>query len=415
MNKDNKCQYVFKKGQKKGILCNKFSCELHKEIQNYLPPQIELKPEENIKQKILNLETNIENKTVIMKHYQNLQKLDPSTSEYYKNQLFIDKALSVPWNKWFNLQEQLIMMTRASTKTFIDNIKNEFDKEIYGMENVKNEIINYICKFITNPYSQKNNIALYGPAGVCKTKFIKILSKILGMPLKIISLGGVKDSNFLLGNGYVYVESNCGAIIDSVIESQVMNPILYFDELDKVSNTDYGQDIYSVLCNVTDHTINSKFSDHYFRGIHFDLSKIFYIFTFNDITKINKVLLDRLNVIYVENPSNKDKVKILEKHCLPEIILNIGLQNNIIFDQECYEKIINYTQRQIDKNVSSGIRECVRILEKILLEINKEILLNYHHSMQPLHITIDLFRIYFNKLKNQFLLEENQNYLNMYI
>jgi len=410
MNKDNKCQYVFKKGQKKGVLCNKFSCELHKEVQNYIP-QYELKLEENIKQKILDLETSIENKTVIMRHYQNLQKLDPSTSEYYKNQLFVDKALSVPWNKWFNLTS--IVMTRASVKIFIENIKNEFDKEIYGMENVKNEIINYICKIITNPSSQKNNIALYGPAGVCKTKFIKILAKILKMPLKIISLGGVKDSNFLLGNGYVYVESNCGAIIDSIIETQIMNPILYFDELDKVSNTEHGQDIYSVLSNVTDPTINTRFSDHYFRGIHFDLSKIFYIFTFNDITKINKVLLDRLNIIHIDNPSNKDKVIILEKHCLPEIILNIGLKNNIIFDNSCFQEIIEYTQNQIDKNISSGIRESIRILEKILLEINKETLLNYHTNF--IYITIDIFRKYFNKLKTQFLLEENKNYLNMYI
>lgn len=304
------------------------------------------------------------------------------------------------------------MMTRSNMKTFIENIKNEFDKEIYGMENVKNEIINYVCKFITNPHSQKNNIALYGAAGVCKTKFVKILAKILKMPLKIISLGGVKDSSFLLGNGYVYVESSCGIIIDGIIESQVMNPILYFDELDKVSKSDHGQDIYSVLCNVTDPTINSKFSDHYFRGIHFDLSRAFYIFTFNDITKINKVLLDRLNIIHVENPSKKDKAKILENHCLPDIIINIGIQNNIIFDFSCYEEIINYTEKQIDKNVSSGIRESVRILEKILLEINKEILLNYHN--EPIHITIELFHIYFNKLKSQFLLEEEKNYLSMY-
>jgi ATP-dependent Lon protease len=104
-----------------------------------------------------------------------------------------------------------------------------------------------------------------------------------------------------------------------------MNPILYFDELDKVSHSDHGQDIYSVLANITDPTVNCNFKDHYFSHLNIDLSKVFYIFTFNDISKVNKILLDRLNVIYIENPSKKDKIIILKSHCLNEIIQNIGL------------------------------------------------------------------------------------------
>jgi len=343
-----RCHYIFKKGLYKDKKCNVISCKLHinkitkidktpiglikMEIVKEKPQLIEkiitkrLQNEETIKEKILQLDTSIENKTAIMKHYQSIKKLDYNTSEYYKNQLFIDQTLTIPWNKHYNIRnfiglkklkeikeeeteynrnEKLIfnnVENKILIKNFIEKIKEEFNNEIHGMDNIKNEIINYICKFITNPYSEKNNIALYGSAGVCKTKFVKILSNILGLKMKIISLGGMKDSSYLLGHHFTYQESQCGIITQSIIESKIMNPIIYFDELDKVSSGQNGQDIYSVLANITDPTVNCNFKDHYFTHLNIDLSKVFYVFTFNDISKINKILLDRLNVIYIENP-----------------------------------------------------------------------------------------------------------------
>jgi ATP-dependent Lon protease len=343
----NNCNYFFKKGINKGKKCNltKSHKSYHKIIITKLKDSISIdsiklpNSKDNIKssnketvlsklsllkQRILDLDTTLENKSVIMKHYKNLKKLDSSTSEYYKNEIFIDHALSIPWNNYYNIHNRI--KDDESVKTFINNIKLEFDKYIYGMENVKNEIINYVCKFITNPNSEKNNIALYGNAGVCKTKFIKILSNILKLPVKIISLGGAKDSSYFLGHNFTYVESNYGIITQSIIDSKVMNPILYFDELDKVSLSEIGKDVYSVLSNLTDSTVNSNFTDHYFRGMSFDLSKVFYVFTFNDINKIDKVLLDRLNVIYVETPTRKEKVIILSEYCLFDIIKNIGIK-----------------------------------------------------------------------------------------
>jgi ATP-dependent Lon protease len=430
-NTERKCSYIFKKGPKKGFKCNKVNCTLHFENSNQQIPQgitvsvtlptkkdksNEIKENDkkkmcNIKDQILKLNTSNDNKNIIMNHYNNVKKLDNSTTEYYKNQMYIDTAISIPWNIYYNINETI----KVPTKDFIKNLKSEFDKEIYGMDNIKNEIINYICKFITNPSSEKNNLALYGNAGVCKTKFIKVLSKILKIPLKIISLGGIKDSSYLLGNGYVYVESNCGNIIQSIIDTKVMNPIMYFDELDKISESNGGQDIYSVISNLTDSTINCNFSDNYFRGMNFDLSKVFYIFTFNDISKINKVLLDRLNVIYVENPKTSEKIIILEKYCVKDIINNIGIKTNITFDKDCYYSIIQYTDKHIDKHTSSGIRESIRILEKIILEINKEILLEILPK-DNINININLFNKYFTRLEKQFIFQEsNNNTEHMYI
>jgi ATP-dependent Lon protease len=445
------CKYIFKKGNRKGQACGEINCQLHHLnmpqnplIDNSSPQshgnskkELELLAEkgsdavleksvkkrlindENVKQKILDLETSIDNKKCIMKQFLNIKKLDINTSEYYKNQLYIDQALLIPWNKYYNIRDQIGINRHYFTldehirdkilvKNFIENIKKELDESIFGMENVKNEIINYVCKFITNPHSQKNNIALYGSAGVCKTKFIKILSKALNLPLKIISLGGMKDSSYLLGHSQTYQDSKCGIIIQSIIESKVINPILYFDELDKVSNSEYGQDIYSVLSNLTDPTINSNFKDRYFSNLSVNLSKVFYVFTFNDISKINKVLLDRLNVVYVSNPTKTEKVTILKNYCLQDIKENVGIPLEIDFDNDCYSIVIDYTDKNIDSRVSSGIRESMRILEKVVLEINKEILLN-NFDTNKLTININEFTQYFNKLKSQFIFMESDD------
>ena len=432
---NNKCTYIYKKGTKKGNVCNILNCKIHIQTKNEINNELQLKQEikqeikqdrnlkieeqikkkindENTKQKIIDLNTNIENKTIIMKHYLNIKKLDNNSSEYYKNQMYIEQTLNIPWNKYYNIRNIINLDNEAQLlddnkiKNFINNIKLEFDKEIYGMDNIKNEIINYICKFISNPSSQNNIIALYGSAGVCKTKFIKVLSKIINLPLKIISLGGMKDSNYLLGHHFTYQESQCGIIVQSIIDSHIMNPILYFDELDKVSQSEHGQDIYSVLSNITDPTINSSFKDHYFSQLNIDLSKVFYVFTFNDISKINKILLDRLNIIYIDNPSKKDKIIILKNYCLNDIIKNININLKINFTDDCFIKIIDYTDKFIDKKISSGIREYIRILEKIILEINKETLLTPNLSRSLISFDINSFNIYFNKLKNQFIILE---------
>lgn len=371
--------------------------------------------EESIREKILDLPTNDTNKSVIFKHYNNMKRTDSNSTEYYKNQIFVDTSLSYPWNNYYNINE---LIKDQQVSDFLKLIRDNMNKEIYGMDSVKNEILNVVCKFITNPTSNRNNIALYGAAGVGKSKFIKVLSDTLGLPMKVISLGGIKDSSFFLGHGYVYVESGPGKILQNIIDSKVSNPILYFDELDKVSETDNGKDIFSFLCYLTDPTQNNKFTDHYFYGMQFDLSKVFYVFTFNDIDKIDKILLDRLNVIKVATPGEDDIVHILERHCIPEIIKNIGIQKNVIFAKSSIQYIINYCHRHIDKNVTSGVREYYRIIEKILLQLNKNILLHTETFLAEQDIILEdtTFTNLFNDIKDQLNYKEQDiSYLHMYV
>lgn len=407
------CQHIFQKGKLKGTLCNKVGCKKHK-IKTEKLIMDKLSSQDDIKKQILELNTTIENKSVIMKNFLSIQRLDSTSTEYYKAQSYIDQSIMIPWNTFYDLRKHIGLDISNDTltyhvqnklliKKFIESIKSEFDKHIYGLENVKNEILNYICKFITNPYSQRNNIALYGPAGVCKTKFITVLSSVLNIPLRIISLGGMKDSSYLLGHSKTYQDSKCGIITQSIIDSQILNPIIYFDELDKVSSSEHGQDIYAVLSNITDPVINKTFKDRYFSNLVIDLSKVFYVFTFNDISKVDKVLLDRLNVINVNTPTKREKLTILRDYCLIDIVKNIGFQCDINLEDRCYNKIIDYTDLLIDNTVTSGIRESTRVLEKILLEINKEILFEtFKITDKFIYIDYNTFIKYFDKLQHQF-------------
>lgn len=443
---NNNCTYIFKKGKYKGNQCNvkiqlnhKF-CTKHKlkercntkpiktlidltndKTLNILKPIIKIPSfEDTLKIKILNINTSSQNKEIIMKHYHNMKKIDSNSTEYYKNQMFVDLSLNYPWDKSFNIND---LCLESSHKTFLTYIKKQLDSNIYGMENVKEEILNFVCKLITNPNSKRNNLALHGVAGVGKSKFIKVLSETLGLPMRTISLGGIKDSSFFLGHSYVYVESGPGKILQNIIDSNICNPIIYFDELDKVSGTESGADIYSVLTYLTDPTLNHEFSDHYFYGMKFDLSKVFYVFTFNDITKINSILLDRLNIIKIDTPNDNEIIKILEKHCLPEILENIGIKYKLSFTNSHYNYIIANFKNSIDKNVSSGVREYYRILEKLVLEINKDILLDqfdlkelFFTENYKFELSDNSFNHYIKKIKSRFIEHNNLNeYNHMYM
>ena len=382
----NRCKYVYKKGKRKGQKCDDFTddsdifCRMHQLKNEDQIGGADYKASKghvisHLLSTIKELPTLEENKAVMLRHLNNMSTCEKSSTEFYKNKVFVDTCLAYPWDKSFDITSE-ILNHHMDAQTLIASVKKNLDEKIYGMDDVKEEIINMIGRFITNPNSNRNNLALCGPAGVAKTRFMQVISETLDLPMRIISLGGMKDSSFLLGHSYIYVESGPGKLLQSVIDTQINNPIIYFDELDKVSATDGGQDIYSVLSFLTDSTQNKYFTDHYFYGMKFDLSKVFFVFTFNDINKIDKILLDRLNIIHVPCPSKNDICEILHTHCIPEIMENIGLQN-IVIPKSFVKMVIESDKMALhDENTeSSGIREYYRVFEKILLEINKDILL----------------------------------------
>ena len=228
-------------------------------------------------------------------------------------------------------------------------------------------ILQVIGKWIKNPKSQGNVLAIQGPMGNGKTTLVKEgIAKAIDRPFAFIALGGASDSSFFDGHSYTYEGSHWGRVVDILIDSKCMNPIIYFDELDKISDTHKGNEITHLLTHLTDPSQNSLFQDNYFPGIHLDLSKALFIFSFNDESKVDRILKDRMYVINTKGFKPKDKIEICRNYVLPELLDTfLFTSEEIIFSDDAILHIIEkYTGKE------EGVRNLKRCLETIISKIN---------------------------------------------
>jgi ATP-dependent Lon protease len=217
----------------------------------------------------------------------------------------------------------------------------------------------------TNNSAMPRVICLQGERGCGKTNIIRNgVSKVLNRPFHQINMGGISDADYLIGHDSTYVGSKPGMIVQTLINSKVMNPVIFMDEIDKISKTEKGDDIQSVLIHLTDPIQNADFQDKYFSGLNIDISKVLFIFSCNDESKISPILKDRLNIIRVKEPTVADKAVIGKKYILKELIPNIGL-NEVDIDEEDVKYIINkYCKEDV------GLRSLKKCIETILMKIN---------------------------------------------
>ena len=249
----------------------------------------------------------------------------------------------------------------------MSNCKNTLNDVVYGMNDAKIQIMQMIGQWIANPNAIGTAIAIKGPMGTGKTTLIKDgISKILNRPFNLLALGGATDSSYLEGHSYTYEGSTWGKIVDILLQSKTSNPIIFFDELDKVSDTPKGEEITGILTHLTDTTQNTNFHDKYFSEIDFDLSKSLFIFSYNDESKINPILLDRMYKISVKGYDVKEKIVIAKKYLLPKIYEQINFnKEDIIIDDDMIKYIVdNYTETE------DGVRNLKRCLEIIFTKLN---------------------------------------------
>ena len=212
-------------------------------------------------------------------------------------------------------------------------------------------------------------------------------------PFAFIAIGGASNSSTLDGHNYTYVGSTWGRIVDILMETKCMNPIIFIDELDKISRTEHGKEITGILTHLIDSTQNDCYQDKYFNGIDLDLSKALFIFSYNDPDEIDRILLDRIHRVKFDHLTLDDKIIITEKYILPEIYKKIGLENIIEFENGVIEELINtYT-------CESGVRKLKELIFEIISEINLLILKNNEEFELPIKITMD-------QVKNKYLKEK---------
>ena len=317
------------------------------------------------------------------------------TSEIIDNflkELIVEYGLGCksPMSVMSDIQNDVSQVLNTVTRMsgYIENVRTTLNSAIHGHTSAKRQIERIIGQWISGE-SSGYCFGFEGPPGIGKTSLAKYgLAKCLtnengeSRPFAFIAMGGSSNGSTLEGHNYTYVGSTWGKIVDILMEKKCMNPIIFIDELDKISNTDHGREIVGILTHLIDSTQNDCFQDKYFSGIDLDLSKALFIFSYNNPEAVDKILLDRIHRIKFKHMTLDEKLTICQEYLLPEMYKKMGLNENVIsFSEENLKYIIQrYT-------CEPGVRKLKELLFEIVGEMNLEHIKN-KNCIQDLPITI---------------------------
>jgi ATP-dependent Lon protease len=318
------------------------------------------------------LESNIspQLKDIAMHKLDQLTEMMPGDPEYHKLKTWIDTFMKIPFGVYNQVDINVEKDGVEACNDYMTKALEILDECVYGLEDSKLQIMQMLGQWLTNPSAIGTAIAIKGSPGTGKTSLIKDgISKILGREFVFIPLGGASDASYLEGHSYTYEGSMWGKIVQTLIDCKCMNPVIYFDELDKVSETPKGEEIIGVLTHLTDTTQNMQFHDKYFSEIReFDLSKCLFIFSYNDESKINPILLNRMYVIQTKGYDTKEKMVIARKYLLPKICQQVRFKpEDIVLSDDILNHIITDTRLTLKED---GVRNLKRCLEIIYTKLN---------------------------------------------
>ena len=376
---------------------------------------LERKPdnsEQSILFKILTMNLPADTQRNVLAKYNSLQNMEPTASEYHKLRSWLEKLTSIPLGIYKDLPAKIEDGPEACNK-YMAHAQQCLADAIYGQEEAKIQILQFIATKMANPAFRGVSLLLTGAPGIGKTSLIKNgIAKALDWPFQFISLGGDSDATTYVGHQVVYEGSHCGKIVNSLVTAKSMSMVLMFDELDKISQTPRGEEVQNLLIHMTDAVQNSEFEDKYLSGIPIDLSKIMFVFSGNDLNKIDKVLMDRMIVIKLDGYVKKDKVIIAEKFLIENALTEVNLKGQITFTKE----IILYILDKYAKD-EAGVREFKRCIEEIVQKIN--MLRIFNSEKMPFYIPdfrlpFTLKESHIDLLLKKKKLEEDLSYLKMY-
>ena len=323
-------------------------------------------------------------------------KNDDKITELKK--IFVDYLLGS--NKYNIPKNELIEATKMTNQLvskmteisdYTKQVKKTLDDCVHSHKHAKKQIELIIGQWLngTNNGIEACVLGFEGNPGIGKTTLAKGLSKCLvdhegnTRPLSIIAIGGDANSSTLVGHSYTYVGSTWGQIVQILMDTKCMNPIIVIDEVDKISKTEHGREIVGVLTHLLDPTQNKHFQEKYFSGIELDVSKILFILSYNDVEAIDRVMLDRIHRIKFDSLSIEDKIIISKDHLLPALYEKFGLENTFEFSDDVLKFIIK------EYTLEPGVRKLKEKLFEIIGQINLDILSNHNVYELPIQITID--------------------------
>lgn len=318
-----------------------------------------------LKYQILASKADISIKLIMMEKFKSLAIYDKTSSEYGYELTTLNQLLKIPWQTEVSLpikisdQSEVIQQYLLNTMTFLDSVT-------YGQNKAKSTLLLELTRYLENPSSQGFILGVKGPPGSGKTTLISQgLAKILNRPFFRVDLGGAKHSDSLFGTRKVFDRSDAGDLVKILINARCINPIILFDELDKISTSEYGHELSNALNDLTDINRNHSILDQYL-GISIDFSKVIIVFAYNSSDQIQETLRSRIHEIEIEPYTIQDKIQIATKFFIPQSCTKLNFdQSSIQFTNEAIKTLIrNYTGGE------AGVRELARRIDEIILKIN---------------------------------------------
>lgn len=337
------------------------------------------KKEQPLMFRLLQMQLTPDTMGLVMNKYHAMNSMDPSNGEYYKLRSWMEKLVSMPLGIYKEMPVKIDDGSDACVP-FMEKAKRCLNEAIYGQEEAKLQILQFIAGKIANPSASGLSLLLVGPPGIGKTSLIKNgIAKALEWPFQFISLGGDSDATTYTGHQFVYEGSHCGKIANCLAQAKSMSMIMMFDELDKISTTSKGEEVQNLLVHLTDPVQNMDFEDKYLSGVPLDLSRAMFVFSGNDMDKIDRVLLDRMVVVRLQGYETKDKITIAEQFLLPGALREVNLVEKVAVTREVLQYVLeNYAKEE------PGVRELKRCMEQIAQRVN--MLRMFNVKELPFHI-----------------------------
>lgn len=311
-------------------------------------------------------------KEKLMKEINRFKSAMQNSAENSVTRTYIETMLEMPWDKM------------VEDRIDLQNAKQLLDEEHFGLEKVKERILEFLAVRILTQKGESPILCLVGPPGTGKTSIARSLAKALDKPYARISLGGVRDEAEIRGHRKTYVGAMPGRIANALRQTGVKNPLLLLDEIDKVSN-DYKGDTFSALLEVLDGEQNVKFRDHYLE-VPLDLSEVLFVTTANSLQTIPRPLLDRMEVIEVSSYTENEKMHIATKHLVPKQLKRHGLtEEQVKIGKAALWKIVRgYTKE-------AGVRQLERTIGEICRKAAREILEEGKEKVQVKERTVEKY------------------------